>query len=125
MKITPHLLDNGKIELKIDVTVSSLVSDATSKRLTVQQNVTKQSVQVEPGQSMALWNVVQHSDAKAIDSVPGLGKVPALGALFKSKDFQDRKSEAVIWVKPVFTSADSKGNREMRNLLKRMKDAKL
>jgi Flp pilus assembly secretin CpaC len=32
--------------------------------------------------------------------VKGLGSIPVLGALFRSKDFQDRRSEMVVMVTP-------------------------
>ena len=98
MSIKPVVEEDGTVELTVDVTVSALVPSADGQNLTVQKNTSKQTIHVTPGKSIALWDTVQKIDSKAIDAVPGLGKVPVLRGLFRSREFQDNKSKAVIWV---------------------------
>ena len=126
VKVTPELLDSGKVELTIEMDVSSIVPAASSGQdLTVQRNTTKQKVQVELEKSLVLWHALQHLDKKTMDAVSGLGKIPALGCFFKSRDFQDTKSEAVIWIEPRLTTTQDKRNLHMKDLISRLRDGQL
>lgn len=53
-------------------------------------------VDVSLGKTIFLSGLMQGSEAESIKSFPVLGDIPILGALFRSKDFQEQKSELVI-----------------------------
>jgi Flp pilus assembly secretin CpaC len=42
--------------------------------------------------------------------VPGLGELPILGPLFRSRNFRDRRSDLVVFITPRFVGADSPSN---------------
>ncbi len=114
VKVKPELIGDGKVELNVDATFSSIVPDVTGgQNITVRKNVTKQVVQVELGKSLVLWRTAQHLNRDTIDAVKGLGAVPVLGALFKSKEFIKDKTEGVIWIEPRITSARDERNTKM------------
>jgi len=121
IKTKPELIDDQRVELTVDATVSSLVPSVAGRQdLTVLKNTTKQTVQVELGKSLVLWDTLQNLDRQTVDAVKGLGAIPAIGAFFKSKDFNDEKSEAVIWIEPRLITPDDERNQRMKSLLKRM-----
>ena len=50
------------------------------------------------GQTIAISGLINEEMKKNVDSVPGLGDIPILGALFRSKEFKNKKSELVVLV---------------------------
>lgn len=59
---------------------------------------------------MVIGGLLQDSVRQSIGALPGLGKIPVLGPLFRSRDFQRSETELVIiatpyLVKPVPRSA--------------------
>ncbi len=66
----------------------------------------KTGVELRDGQSFALAGLLDNSETQTISKVPGLGDIPILGNLFRSKQFQKNESELMFivtaqMVKPV------------------------
>ena len=66
----------------------------------------KTGVELRDGQSFALAGLLDNSETQSLSKVPGLGDIPILGNLFKSKQFQKNESELMFivtaqMVKPV------------------------
>ena len=49
---------------------------------------------------MVMGGLLQDSVRQSIAALPGLGKLPVLGPLFRSRDFQRNETELVIIVTP-------------------------
>jgi pilus assembly protein CpaC len=108
----PVVLDSGTINLKVDVSVSDLVS-ANSLQVGVGSGVgsqffvpalTKRSasstVELATGQTIAIAGMLNESLRENVSKLPGLGEVPVLGALFRSQEFIKEQTELVIFVTP-------------------------
>ena len=66
------------------------------------------NVFVKTGESITLGGLVQASDAQNVDKVPGLGSIPVLGNLFKSKQFIRNQTEMLVFATPrVVTAAEA------------------
>jgi len=52
------------------------------------------------GQSMIMAGLLTDQTAGTINNLPGLADIPILGALFRSVDYQNEKTELVIIVTP-------------------------
>jgi len=74
---------------------------------------TKSDFNVQQGQTMVLSGMLNAEDGKTIDKVPGLGDIPVLGELFKSRDFQRRTTELVVLVTPYLVEPEGQRNAEM------------
>jgi pilus assembly protein CpaC len=57
-------------------------------------------VELGDGQSFAIAGILQESTRENLSKYPGLGDMPILGALFKSKSYQKNETELVIIVTP-------------------------
>ena len=44
--------------------------------------------------------------------MPGLGEIPILGKLFRSREFRDRKTDLVVFITPRFVGPTSATQRE-------------
>jgi pilus assembly protein CpaC len=105
LAFTPHLLDPGRINLRVRPEVSQLstagsvqLSGFTIPALTTRRAET--TVELGSGQSFVIAGLLQNNSTQDVSKVPLLGDLPVLGALFKSDRFRRNESELVIIVTP-------------------------
>lgn len=125
LDFSPVADPDGFIATKINVEVSAVdesvqvqdIPGFTTRRTEMEMNV-------QAGQTMVISGMLQAEDSKAVGKVPGLGSIPIIGELFKSRDFQQKSTELVIFVTPYLVDPDSKRNRDMLDYGKQLnKDA--
>jgi len=56
------------------------------------------TVELPSGGSFAIAGLMQHTTKQTVDAFPGLKEMPVLGALFRSRDFQNNETELVVVV---------------------------
>lgn len=106
LKITPFLESNGAVRSHVDVEVSSIdpsLSIPTGPSLKTRRASTEFNVQ--SGQTLVLAGFISQDMSENSHQVPGLGGIPILGALFKSKRFQRNETELAIFVTPVLVDS--------------------
>ncbi len=74
---------------------------------------TKMEMNVLSGQTMVVSGMLQSEDSKSITRLPGLGSIPVIGELFKSRDFQDQTTELMIFVTPHLMDPEGKLNTDL------------
>jgi pilus assembly protein CpaC len=116
LAFTPVVLSENRISLQVSTEVSELtnegafvqaggqsvsangqpinVASLTIPALTVRRAET--TVELPSGGSFAIAGLLQHNTKQALDEFPGLGSMPVLGALFRSRDFQNNETEMVV-----------------------------
>lgn len=111
LKFVPVVLSDGRINLKINVSVSQL-TDANSLVLetpesslqtfvpAIKQRSATATVELGDGQSMGLAGLLDDNLREVVTKFPGLGSIPVLGALFRSSQYQKGQTELVIMVTP-------------------------
>jgi len=101
------------IRAEIDSEVSSLDSSVSSiggPALLTRR--TKTEFNVRTGETIVLSGLLQRTTGTDIDKVPLLGDIPVLGALFRSKRFQNKETELVVFVTPTIVDARAPGLQE-------------
>ncbi|WDR06772.1 type II and III secretion system protein family protein [Devosia rhodophyticola] len=96
LNFTPTVRSNGTIGLEIDTGVSELQAGS----YTLTNRNTKTSVEIRPGDTLAIGGLLQSNVGQQIKQLPGLGNIPILGALFRSRDYNNDQTELVILVTP-------------------------
>lgn len=110
LEIEPRVGRNGVVRALIDSEVSSIdasVSSAGGPALLTRR--TKTEFNVQAGQTIVLSGLLQRTTSNDIDKVPFLGDLPVLGALFRSKRFQNKETELVVFVTPSIVDSRSPG----------------
>ncbi|KQN70760.1 secretory apparatus [Duganella sp. Leaf61] len=110
LEIEPKVGRNGVIRAEIDSEVSSLdtsVSSVGGPALLTRR--TKTEFNVRTGETIVLSGLLQRTTGTDIDKVPLLGDIPVLGALFRSKRFQNKETELVVFVTPTIVDARAPG----------------
>ncbi len=125
LDIEPTVDENGNIQSKIKIEVSSIDrANQVDNVPGLLKRTTESVMTVKSGQTMILSGLVSSDDTKNMNGVPGLSQIPVLGELFKSRNFLMRKTELVVMVTPTIVEApqnpgpliDAQINR-MRNLI--------
>lgn len=116
VKFLPVVLDSGRINLNLNVSVSelsnanSLVLDTGLESILgngvsqVIPSLTKRSaqstVELGNGQTIAIAGLISQNTRDFVSRFPGLGDLPVLGQLFRSQQFIHGETELVILVTP-------------------------
>jgi pilus assembly protein CpaC len=102
---TPTVLDPSRMSIKVRSEVSELssqgaivISGTQVPSLAVRRAET--TVELGSGESFAIAGLFQNNVTNQINSLPWLGDIPILGALFRSDRFLRHESELVIIVTP-------------------------
>lgn len=101
LEITPRVDDNGVIRARIMSEVSDLdLSVMGSAGPALRTRKTETEFNVMEGGTIVLSGLLTRDVNAAIDKVPFLGDIPVLGALFRSRRFQNNETELVVFVTP-------------------------
>ncbi|MEZ5811589.1 MAG: type II and III secretion system protein family protein [Rhizobiaceae bacterium] len=105
LEFTPTVLSDGLINLDIAPEVSSVDTSASINvnGLSLPGFVVrraKTSVDLKSGQSFMIAGLLQTENGKVDQSIPGAKKLPILGQLFSSKEFQRRETDLVVIITP-------------------------
>lgn len=110
LDIEPRVGTNGVIRAVIDSEVSSLdTSVTTPSGPALLSRRTKTEFNVKTGETIVLSGLLQRTMSTDVDKLPMLGDIPVLGALFRSKRFQNKETELVVFVTPTVVDSRSKG----------------
>lgn len=110
LEIEPRVDREGNIRAAIHTEVSSIDhSVATLAGPGLLSNQTSTEFDLRSGETIVLSGMLQRLSADAVDKVPFLGDIPILGALFRSKRYQNRETELVFFVTPTIIGPQSAG----------------
>ncbi|MEE9297214.1 MAG: type II and III secretion system protein family protein [Phycisphaerae bacterium] len=109
LSFTPHVMPGQRIRLTVRpeisardegrglATASGFVPAITTRRVDT-------TVELQSGATISIAGLLQDEVRGVSTSVPGLGQIPILGALFRSVDYQRQRTELVILVTPEIIS---------------------
>jgi pilus assembly protein CpaC len=118
LSFTPVVLSENRISLQVSTEVSELTNtgaytqpgstttDANGNPVTIpgetipalQVRRAETTIELPSGGSFAIAGLLQHTTKQVLEDFPGLADMPVLGALFRSRDFQNDETELVILV---------------------------
>lgn len=121
LNFTPTVLTEDNISLHLATEVSALADDlglslagVDIPGLTVRRAET--TVEMASGGSIMIAGLIQSGTADNYNSIPGIGKLPILGELFKSKSFQRDESELIIMVTPILVKPFAEPRAQMASV---------
>ncbi len=101
LKFTPTVLDESHIKLVLSPEVSSIDYGSSVNLGSVNLPLFKvrkasTTIELRDGQSFAIAGLIDNSESATISQIPGLGNIPILGELFKSRSFRRNESELLF-----------------------------
>ena len=109
VKMLPIVLDSKRINLTLDVSVSELTNaasvtsgvpsaSASFSIPSLAKRSTNSTVELMDGETIGVAGLISDKMREAVTKFPGLGDVPVLGALFRSQDYIQDRTELVMFV---------------------------
>jgi general secretion pathway protein D len=101
LKVTPHISEGNVIQLKIEQEDSSPGAKLTdSADISTNKRSIKTTILVEDGGIIVLGGLMQDTVTESEDRVPGLGSIPLIGNLFKSRSGSRQKTNLLVFLRP-------------------------
>ncbi len=112
LTIKPEIDQNDNIQANVSTEVSTIdPANAVQGIPGFRTRKTTADISVRPGETLVLSGLVDQQTSKSVDRLKFLGDLPVLGALFRSKEYRDNKSELVIFVSPTIHDASAPLNK--------------
>jgi pilus assembly protein CpaC len=107
LDFTPTITPQGSIDLKVAPEVSSLdFANAVTLQGFVIPALSQRRIETEvilkDGESFAIAGLIDNRVIETIEKVPGLGDLPILGKLFRSRSTQKSNDELLVVITPHF-----------------------
>jgi general secretion pathway protein D len=109
LKVTPHINEGNSVQLKIEQEDSSPGAKLTdSADISTNKRSIKTTVLIEDGGIIVLGGLMSDTVTESEDRVPGLGAIPIIGNLFKSRSGSRQKKNLVVFIRPrIMRDADA------------------
>lgn len=114
LTFTPNVDPNGLIHLKVAPEVSAL---DFSNALTIQgflipalsSRRAETEVDLHEGESFAIAGLIDNRVTEVVSKIPGIGDVPVLGRLFRSRNMNKTNTELLVVITPRFVKPFAAG----------------
>jgi len=103
LRVKPQISENGTIKMVIYQEVSSVAPQSlnSASGLITNKRTIESTVLVDDGAIVVLGGLLQDEFSGNEDKVPGLGDVPLFGNLFKSEKRTRKKTNLMVFLRPV------------------------
>lgn len=113
MSVTPQIKGTGAVTMNVRPTISRIIgfvndpnpalaqNNVVSRIPEIQTREIESILKVNTGDVAVMGGLMQESIDDRTDSVPGPGNLPVIGELFKYRNDSSRKSELVIFLRPI------------------------
>ncbi|MBF0453317.1 MAG: pilus (MSHA type) biogenesis protein MshL [Magnetococcales bacterium] len=132
MNVTPQISKDGIVTMNVRPTITRITSTVNDPNPALQANNTTNGIEkdiisqipeievkemetimrIHSGQVAVMGGLMQDEIVNESKGVPGLGRIPGLGILFSHKDRIVKKTELVIFLRPVIIGYDSPRNKK-------------
>lgn len=110
MSVTPQINENSAVNINVRPTISRVVSfvrdpnpqlaNIPSQVPQIQVREMESLLQVNSGNTAILGGLMQDEIQRNTDKVPGLSDIKGFGEIFKGRDYANKKTELVIFLRP-------------------------
>ena len=113
LKVRPQISEGGTIKMAIYHETSSVDASTVNAAAGITTNirVIENNVIADDGQIIVIGGLIEDTESDGEEKVRGLGDIPILGNLFKSKTRSRNKTNLMIFLRPVIIrSKEASGN---------------
>jgi general secretion pathway protein D len=104
LEVQPTIYLDSDVAIKINLEVSSILKQITTASGTVAYEIGTRNantlLRLKDGETQILAGLIQDSDTRSANKIPGLGDIPILGRLFGTNHSDREKSEVVLSITP-------------------------
>lgn len=114
LKIKPQIGENGTVRMTIyqeSSTVAATAIGTANAGPTTNKRSIESTVVVDDGQIIVLGGLIEDNYTSQRDKVPLLGDIPVLGALFRSETRSRKRSNLMVFLRPVVMRDQASSNK--------------
>ena len=104
LEVQPTVHQDGDVGVKVSLEVSSLIKQITTSQGTIAYEIgtrnANTNLRLKDGETQILAGLIQDSDTRSSNTIPGLGDIPVLGRLFGTHHTDREKGEIVLSITP-------------------------
>jgi type IV pilus assembly protein PilQ len=102
LRVTPHVTQEGSIQMKINATNNQPNPQLTGAngQPSISRREAKTEVLVRDAETTVIGGIYTRQNSESWNEVPVLSKIPILGWLFKKKSVSDARTELLIFITP-------------------------
>jgi general secretion pathway protein D len=101
--VTPRVHPNGDVSMKLTVDVSQIVGTSSIGGINqpvIGQKKVEHDIRLKEGETSILGGLIERTNTKIINGIPGLGEIPALRYLFSDNSHEIAEDETLIVLTP-------------------------
>ena len=107
LKVIPHVGEGGSVRLEVEQEVSAV--QESSARIQASDLITskrqiKTVIQAEHGQTVVLGGLIEDNQSQNRQAIPGLGRIPGIGRLFRSDSASNEKRNLLVFIHPTIVT---------------------
>jgi type IV pilus assembly protein PilQ len=99
LEVTPRITPEGHVVLDLSINKDSR-GETTTSGIAINTKHVQTQVLIENGGTVVIGGIFEHVEREELHRVPGLGRLPMLGALFRSRQTVFSKSELLVFITP-------------------------
>ncbi|MDP2325965.1 MAG: type II secretion system secretin GspD [Gammaproteobacteria bacterium] len=100
LKLTPQINEGNAVRLKVEQEISSILPSSQAVDLITSNRSINTVVIVEDRATLVLGGLIQEQVTERQQRVPLLGRIPLVGALFRSDNTTKEKTNLMVFIKP-------------------------
>lgn len=100
LNVTPRVNPGGLVYLDIRQEVSSPGDPGVGNNPSINTRTLQTEIAVQSGQTIMMGGLIQDDESESLAGVPGLQRIPGLGALFRSTNNRATRSETLVLITP-------------------------
>lgn len=108
MEVTPRVVGSDRITLALQISQNMpgrTLKQQEGEVLAIDKQEIRTRVTVRNGETVVLGGIFQQQKERGNSAVPGLGRLPGLGALFRDERNRQQRRELVIFITPELVQA--------------------
>jgi len=114
LRIKPQISEGGGVKLEIFQEISTVTPPppgVTASDIITNKRSVETKVLVDDGATVVLGGLIEDRETETRSEVPLLGRIPLLGALFRSKEKSKQKTNLMVFLKPTIIRSVNDGHR--------------
>lgn len=106
LEVTPHVYADDSIGLttRIQLGSKSKPEGVVQTSIITERTIEVEENRIEPGDSLVIGGIRKSEERAVVRGIPFFKDIPILGALFSSKDFEEKATEVIFILTPSISS---------------------
>jgi general secretion pathway protein D len=103
IEVTPRVHPDGEISMKLTVDVSQITGTSNIGGINqpvIGQKKEEADIRLKEGEVSVLGGLIERTDTKLVNGIPGLGEIPAIRYLFSDNSHEVEEDETLIVLTP-------------------------